>query len=392
MREGHETIYHGALVDGHWVGNPDLLAKVEGSSRFGNYYYVAADLKRSREVRDDFKFQGCFYAELLQRIQGVKPTRGYIMTPDHVTLAYEIEEFESTYKLTLDEIERIVAGEKPPHFLTSGCKQSPWFSECRQESESCHDLSMLNRVWREEIAALREAGITTLDQLAALPVPELEGRAPDIRVLRLELLHTQARAIQDGRHMVLKHLELPEAQTELYFDIESDPLRDLDYLFGVLEVRDGKETYHRFFAEDAGAEGKMWAEFCALIERHIDAPIYHYGWYELEVTRRFMARYGVSDFAREALERNMIDLLSVLRPTIVFPLSFYSLKDLAQYIGFEWRAADASGANSVLWFEEWLKTKDKHTLQKIFEYNEDDVRATRALKQWAWEHAGPYSL
>ncbi len=391
MREGRETIYRGVLVDGHWVGNPDILTKVEGRSRFGNYYYVAADIKRSREVREDFKFQGCFYAEILERVQGSKPTQGYIITPDSETLAYPIEEFESAYKLTLDEIERIIAGEKPPHFLTSGCKQSPWFSECRLESESCNDLSILNRVWREEVAALREAGITTVEELAALPAPELEARAPDLRVLRLELLRKQAIAIRDKTHIILKRLDLPEAEGELYFDIESDPLRDLDYLFGVLEVMDGKETYHPFFAENDNAQGKMWAEFCAFVENHIDAPIYHYGWYELEVVRRFTARYGASDFAKEALERNMIDLLSVVRPAIAFPVSFYSLKDLAHYIGFEWRAVDASGANSVLWFEEWLKTKDKGTLQRIFEYNEDDVRATHALKQWAWEQAGPYS-
>jgi len=391
MRDGRETIYRGLLLDGHWVGHPDVLIKVEGRSRFGNYYYVAADVKRSREVRDDFKFQGCFYAELLERIQGTKPTQGYVITPDGVALTYQIEEFESAYKLTLDEIERIVAGEKPPHFLTSGCKQSPWFSECRCESESCNDLSILNRVWREEVSALREAGITTIDELAALPVPELEGRASDLRIMRLELLHTQARAIRDGKHIVLKRLELPETEIELYLDIESDPLRDLDYLFGILEVNEGKETYHSFFAENADEQGKMWAEFCVFVESHMDAPMYHYGWYELEVVRRFEARYGAPAFAREALARNMIDLLSVIRPAIAFPLSFYSLKDLAQYIGFEWRAVDASGANSVLWFEGWLKTKDKRTLQKIFEYNEDDVRATHALKQWAWEQAGPYS-
>lgn len=391
MREGRETIYHSVLVDGHWVGNPDILAKVEGRSRFGNYYYVAADIKRSRDVRDDFKFQGCFYAELLERIQGTKPTQGYVITPDNVTLAYQIEEFESAYKLTLDEIERIIAGEKPSHFLTSGCKQSPWFSECRLESESCNDLSILNRVWREEIAALRDAGITTVEELAELPAPELEAKTPDVRVQRLELLRTQAIAIRDRTHIVLKRVDLPEAETELYFDIESDPLRDLDYLFGVLEIHEGKETYHSFFAEGADAEGKMWAEFCTFVENHIDAPMYHYGWYEIEVVRRFTARYGASDFVREALDRNMIDLLSVVRPAIAFPLSFYSLKDIAQYIGFEWRAVDASGANSVLWFEEWLKTKDKRTLQKIFEYNEDDVRATHALKRWVWEQAGPYA-
>jgi uncharacterized protein len=390
MREGRETIYRSVLIDGHWIGSPDILARVEGRSRFGDYYYVAADVKRARDLRDDFKFQGCFYAELLLRVQGAKPAQGYVITPDKTTLAYSIEEFERTYRLTLDEIEKIIAGEKPAHFLTSSCKQSPWFSECRRESESCNDLSILNRVWREEVAALTAAGIRTIDELAGLPLHEVERRAPDLRPDRLDVLHRQAVALKTGTHEVLRPVELPESDIELYFDIESDPLRDLDYLFGVLEVTGGEATYHSFFAGSVSEQEKMWRAFVSFIESHIDAPIYHYGWYEIEVLRAFMARHGVSEIAREAFERNMIDLNVVIRPAVIFPLSFYSLKDIGNYIGFAWRSADASGANSVLWFEKWLETTDDALRKKIFEYNEDDVRATFALQRWLKENAGRY--
>ncbi len=390
MREGRETIYGGVLVDGHWVGTPDVLAKVEGQSHLGAYYYVAADVKRAREVRDDYKFQGCFYAELLARVQGTKPAQGYVITPDKRTLAYPIAVFESEFKLTLDEIERIVAGEKPAHFLTSGCKQSPWFSACLNESASCDDLSILNRVWREEVAALRAAGITTVSQLAKMPLAELQRRAPDLRIDRLETMHLQATALKDGRHRILKPIDLPEGKTELYFDVESDPLRDLDFMLGVLEVTDGVAAYHVFVASKPEDEAKMWSEFVSFIEGRFQSPIYHYGWYETEVVRLLGTKYGVSEFVREALERNMVDLLSLVRPAVVFPLSFYSLKDIGAYIGFHWRAADASGINAVLWYEDWLKNKDPEVLKKITEYNEDDVRATWELKKWVRDNANRY--
>lgn len=387
MREGRQTIYHGVLIDKHWVGHPDILEKVEGRSRLGDYYYVASDMKRSRFIRDDHKFQGCFYAELLERIQGVKPTQGYIVTPDNEVLPYLIEEFEAQYELTLTEIEKIIAGKRPAHFVTSGCKQSPWYKECKGESESCDDLSLLNRVWREEVHALEEAGVQTLSELALKSVPELEHLAPDVSSNRLETMRDQAIAIKDHRHIIRGTAELPEADVELFFDIESDPLRDFDYLFGVLKVTPQSEEYISFFASSPEQEGSMWAEFVQFIERHIDAPIYHYGWFEEEVVRRFSAKYGIGEIAREALERNMIDLLHVIRPVVIFPLSFYSLKDIAGYIGFEWRTQDASGANSVLWFEEWLQKKSPKLLQKILEYNEDDVRATYKLQRWIREHA-----
>ncbi|MEK7614822.1 MAG: TM0106 family RecB-like putative nuclease [Patescibacteria group bacterium] len=387
MTEGRQTIFHGVLIDKHWVGHPDVLEKVEGRSVFGSYYYVAADLKRSRSVREESKFQGCFYAELLHRIQKVKPVKGYVITPNKEALSYLIEEFEGEYALTLDEIEKIIAGKRPVHFLTSGCKQSPWFGECRQESESCDDVSLLNRVWRQEVAALKKAGVETITQLALLSMTDLEKRAPEVSSVRLELMRDQAIAIREQRHIIRQTIQLPEAKVELYFDIESDPLRDFDYLFGVLSVEKGEANYRPFFAHSAAQEEQMWKEFVDFIEQHLESPIYHYGWFEVEVVHRFSAKYGISSLAKEALERNMVDLLELLRPAVIFPLSFYSLKDIASYIGFHWRADDASGANSVLWFEEWLKKKTPKLLQKILEYNEDDVRATFHLQRWLRENA-----
>ncbi len=386
MREGRQTIYRGVLLDKHWVGHPDILERVEGRSTFGDYYYVAADIKRAREVRDDFKFQGCFYAELLARIQGTKPTQGYVISPDSKTLPYLIEQFEAQYKLTLDEIESIVAGKRPVHFVTSACKQSPWFSECKQDSHACNELSVLNRVWNEEVLRLEASGITTIDVLASKSVHDLLRICPGLHQGRVEMLRDQAIAIRDHHHIVRRAVNFPAANIEIYFDIESDPLRDFDYLFGAIVVQNGKETYHPFLAEDPTKEGLMWAEFVGFIESHLDAPIYHYGWFETEVVNRFIAKYGCSEIAKEALKRNMIDVIEVIRASVIFPLTFYSLKDIASYIGFEWRTADATGANSVLWVEEWLKNKDKKLIEKILAYNEDDVKATRLVKEWLVKH------
>lgn len=388
MREGRQTIVNGVLVDKHWVGHPDLLERVEGQSRFGKYYYVAVDIKRSRFLRDDFKFQGCFYAELLERVQQVRPQQGYVMNADGEVMSYVIDEFAHHYKLTLSEIEKIIAGQRPVHFVTSGCKQSPWFEVCRSESEECDDLSLLNRVWREEVHRLEEAGVKTIQQLALLSVTELETMAPDMSSHRLEIMRDQAIAIKEGRHIIRQHVDMPEAKIELFFDIESDPLRDFDYLFGVLKVDAKGETFHPFFAEDPSQEEAMWRSFVDFVEQHLEAPIYHYGWFEVEVVHRYAAKYGISEIAREALDRNMIDILAVIRPAVIFPLSFYSLKDIAHYLGFHWRSEDASGANSVMWFEEWLADKSKkRLLQKIMDYNEDDVRATHFLQRWVRQHA-----
>jgi len=382
MRQGRETIYQGVLVHGHWVGNPDVLAKVEGRSKFGNYYYVAADIKRNREIREAYKYQGCFYAELLSRLQGVKPIQGYIMTPDKNIVGFLIEEFESWFHLTLGEIERIVAGEKPRHFLTAGCKQSPWYSACRLDTEECNDLSVLNRVWREEVVALQKVGIKTLNDLSSKTLKQLEKLAPAVRGDRLELLSLQAKALIENKHFLLSSPPFPKADTELYFDIESDPLRDFDFLFGVLEVKKGQGVYHSFLSERPEDEPQMWRSFVDFLLNHRDAPIYHYGWFELEVFRRFAAKYSLSDELRTKFELHFHDLLFLIRPSVIFPLSFYSLKDLGAYVGYKWQSEDASGVQAVRWFEDFLNNGDRQVLDKILEYNKDDVQATWKLKEW----------
>ena len=93
-------------------------------------------------------------------------------------------------------------------------------------------------------------------------------------------------------------------------------------------------------------------------------------------------RYNLEVSLRTKIEKNFHDLFFLLRPSIIFTLSFYSIKDLGAYVGYHWQAEDASGVQAVLWFEEYLKTHDEKLMKKILEYNKDDVKATWQLKKW----------
>ena len=63
-----------------------------------------------------------------------------------------------------------------------------------------------------------------------------------------------------------------------------------------------------------------------------------------------------------------------------WPLPSYSIKDIANYLGFKWRDESPSGALSIQWFNEYIKVKDPNILKRIIEYNEDDCKATMILK------------
>jgi predicted RecB family nuclease len=66
------------------------------------------------------------------------------------------------------------------------------------------------------------------------------------------------------------------------------------------------------------------------------------------------------------------------------------LKALARTAGFTWRDENPSGEASMAWYEEASTPGGDGARRRILEYNEDDCRATRALREWI--NAGARSL
>jgi len=62
-----------------------------------------------------------------------------------------------------------------------------------------------------------------------------------------------------------------------------------------------------------------------------------------------------------------------------WPTRDHSIKTLARFLGFSWRDPHPSGAASIQWFDDWIKTGDMTVKQRILDYNEDDCMATRAI-------------
>jgi len=58
----------------------------------------------------------------------------------------------------------------------------------------------------------------------------------------------------------------------------------------------------------------------------------------------------------------------------------YSIKALAKYWGFSWRDTNPSGAASIEWLDRWVEMDDPIIRQRVLDYNEDDCRATRVVR------------
>lgn len=383
MKQG-KNIYHGVLMDGDWVGMPDLLEARPGKSKFGDWQYVAYDAQTNLDLRDEFKFPLVFYSLILERLQGARPKEAYVIDPQGDERSFLVDDFTDQFHLTRGQIQKVLDGEKPAPFLKSGCKRTPWYSLCIADTEGCNDVSLVYKLSQADQKRLYDVGIKTVRDLAATDPNDLNEKIEDWPFDKIIRFTNQAKVLDNHKPMITRKPAFPEVKYEVYFDIESDPLRDIDYLLGccVKDTKTGEVTYKHFMAESKDKEGENWKKFLDFLAELDDFVIYHYAYYERQVFDRLALRYGAPTTLVNKFKENTIDLHMKVIDCVVLPLYFYTLKDVAKYLGFAWRHPDAGGAESVVWFDEWLRKGDTEIKKRILEYNEDDVRATLLVKEW----------
>ncbi|HEY9847469.1 MAG TPA: TM0106 family RecB-like putative nuclease, partial [Candidatus Caenarcaniphilales bacterium] len=177
---------------------------------------------------------------------------------------------------------------------------------------------------------------------------------------------------------------LTTATIELYFDIEAEPGLNLAYLHGVLVVDRQSQTqvFHPLLAENPEDERLVWQQFLELVQAYPAAPIFHFCAYEAQTVVRLAKLYQTPpEWVKPLLER-FVDLHALITQAVILPIESYTLKFIAQWLGFRWRDPAANGAQSIYWYTQWQQTGDRAFLEAILCYNEDDCRATYHVKDW----------
>lgn len=405
MREGVELIYQGEIeseMNGVlYRGRPDLLEKrYDKESEFGDYYYAPCDIKSSTDIKPEQWMQLTLYAKILEELQKVFPQDVSIINRDHGRIAFSIEEKHRIKTFDrIDVILSVMKGKKPPLKLSSSCKYSPWYSQCVAEAEKAHDIALLYRLDSRSHEVLRECGINTVTDAAEMDVDTLP-KVPYAGIDTLRRVRLQAQSLLSGELKWVGHPVLPETALNIYFDIEGDPLIDVQYLWGfwvsgdpdgvyaqighVRKQEDGRYFVY-FLAEQPEDEREMWKLFLQWLEilPQEKFTVWHYNKYERVQCEKLAKLYGDSDPLRRFMS-HFVDLEIVVRDSVIFPLYFYSIKDIAKskFLNFKWRHVKAGGAQSIFWYEEWLEKNDRSILNDIVNYNEDDVRATEFLRNW----------
>jgi predicted RecB family nuclease len=173
---------------------------------------------------------------------------------------------------------------------SSPCKLCWWYSACTKKLAADDDLTLLPELGR----AKRDAMLSHFENVAAFAETSVAsfisgkktlftGIGPNV----LRKLHERARLVSspNPQPYLSAPLTLPHSEIEVFFDIETDPMRDFCYLHGMLERRGGDnstERFDAFFASDLSAEAEhdafasAWEYLCARPK----AIIYFYSKYE----------------------------------------------------------------------------------------------------------------
>jgi predicted RecB family nuclease len=394
MRAGAERIYQGVLLQAGESGIPDLLERADGHSKLGRYFYRPVDIKAGSgyanpdkgTLRDDYGMQLFHYALLLEGVQGTFPPDAYILNRERERVLYTLNQFKTAYFAALSEIRALVAGEKADEPALSGdCGACQWWGLCEKALVAANDVSLLPDIGRSKKIALNGVGIRSIAN-----IPPFDFSLVDIKGVGQKTVDSMKRAaisMLSNKIQVLSKPVLPDPPRKIYLDFEDDPSQDLIYLCGMWidPAWDGL-NYHGMFCTDEAGEARIWHEFqrlCAAVADE-DYVVYHYSPYERVKLESLERKYGLEH--REAVgifRGRMVDLFPVVKQSVVVPARGYGLKKIAPFVGLNYSAENAGGAQSIVWFRKYQQDQGRaDVLELLLQYNEEDCLAMRAVESW----------
>jgi predicted RecB family nuclease len=408
IANGESLIYSGRLSVHELLGEPDLLRREKGG-------YVAIDIKSGAgmegadaegegRLRKEYGVQLALYTDILLRMGLAAGRYGYVWDVRRAETRYNLDvplgpRSPSLWEIYLRTRAAMLAALGAPResrpALCGECKQCVWRSACFRALRKAADLTLLPELGRARRDALA-AEFPTLSGLAAASTSQyIRGDRTEFPGIGAQAFikfqrRAQLQLTPDAKPYLTQQIAWPEAATQLFFDIETDPMRDFCYLHGFVIREPGQgvavERFEGIFAADVSpqAERAAFSAAMALFRRYSSAVVVHYSRYERTEYRKLVRKYpDVATPAEiEALfaTPRAIDLYSdVVRPSSEWPTHDFSIKSLAKYCGFSWRDADPSGASSIEWFDQWARTSNPRMRQRLLDYNEDDCRAMRVV-------------
>ncbi len=406
MQRGEPLIYGGRIQEPELLGDPDLLRKEPGG-------YVAGDIKSGageEGPEDDagpklhYAVQLALYTDILERKGLSAGRRAFVWDIHGREVPYDFTALYGKrnprtlwqdYQECISEARAIIADRNHTRAGYSGvCKLCHWYSACIERLRATDDLTLIPELGSSKRDVMINRLPTVGEFAASNPDAFLDGKRTVFHGIGPDTLtkfHVRAKLLstKDAQPVLRAPVQFPAHDSELFFDIEVDPMRDICYLHGFVERKghnNTTQTFVAFFADECTPESEKatFADAWNYMRSKRPCAIYYYSKYERTIYRKLQQKYpdvcSVEEIEELFDPADAIDLYNdVVKKATEWPTSDFSLKTLATYLGFKWRDTHPSGAASIEWFDRWIKTGDRAIRQRILDYNEDDCRATRLL-------------
>lgn len=401
MAAGYKVLYQATFFDGSFLGFSDFLIQNDAGA------YEVYDTKLARHAKISALLQLAGYAEQIAALGLPVGDRVHLVLGDNSVSSHDLADLLPVYRVQLRRLrdtlaERLdadtsVAWGDPRYAACGRC------TACTAEVDAHRDLVLVAGMRLDQRSKLQDAGIHTIDDLAASTHP-VDGLSATV----LAKLRRQAAAqvgstdvpqvdVLDAR--AFDAIPEPDAG-DIFFDFEGDPLYSedndvwgLDYLFGSVEA---DETFVPFWAHTFAEERVALEKFLDYVTTrraaHPNLHIYHYASYERTHLLSLAARHGIGEDTVDDLLRDnvLVDLYPIVRQALVVGSHSYSLKKLEPlYMPGDRSDYDVTNAaDSIQAYVDAMTVmrtdpvRGQQMLDQVGAYNEYDCISTLKLRDW----------
>nr|WP_040524286.1 TM0106 family RecB-like putative nuclease [Gordonia effusa] len=338
---------------------------------------------------------------MLQRDGIAGQARGGVIGLDvDCIVVYDLDSLLDGYDENLERRRRIAAQQIATRPSRIGeCRGCHWWGRCEPELVARRDVSLV--VNGAQAKVLADNGIETIDQLAQ------ETAAPDDFKGSFEEAVVFAQCWLTETQLVRRHDDVVVWRADVEVDVDMESFgEDGAYLWGTLLTDNtiGQVQPYRPFVtwqplptvDEARSFAEFWQWLMTIRNMaHAQGKTFAAYCYSEQAENRWL-RGSADRFAglpgipsRAKVDAfiasdEWVDIFAAVGRNFLSPTG-KGLKRVAPIAGFRWRDDDAGGAASMDWYRHAVgidELIDVSQRQRLLEYNEDDVQATKVLREW----------
>ncbi|GAA1534395.1 uncharacterized protein HD600_001770 [Microbacterium ginsengiterrae] len=416
LRSDAKLVFQAAFATDEFVGFADFLLRQDDGR------WRVQDSKLARTARVTALMQLAAYVDQLDRLGIPRSDEVDLLLGDGTTSTHCVADLLPLFHVRRARLRTLITDRD----IAAGSAGAPlaWGDErgdigivacgrcatCTEQVDAARDLLMVARMRPVQRARLRDAGIDTIDALAAATLPPAGMNVDTFESLRAQArLQIRAEAADsptyDVYHPDAIHTLPRPSRGDIFFDFEGDPLYTeavtdghaqwgIDYLFGWV---DNDDQYTPLWAHTFADEKRALELFLDFVHArrtaHPDMHIYHYAPYETSHLVAMAARHGIREGEVDQLLREgvFVDLYPLVLRTVRVGSRSYSIKKLEPlYMGDEVRTSDVQkGDDSIVQYVAARQLaaagetgEAEAVLADLADYNRYDCVSTRRLRNW----------